>query len=152
MKTLNQSIQILILYMLISCAQVHEAKRNNIFDPGSENGVLSYFLNYGATQKINPTFIIITVENRLPIHSYTLAFNASVQLKAMDNVRNDKTSEVTWSSSDTSIATVSNTGLVTALSQTGNTTITADHPILAARTLTVNVNATGTSVLANENK
>jgi len=75
----------------------------------------------------------------------SLTTGSSQQLTATatyeDATTLDRTSSMTWSSSDTAMATVSDSGLVTTLDATGTVTITATDPITAiAGTLELTIN------------
>jgi uncharacterized protein YjdB len=74
------------------------------------------------------------------------------QLKAIDKAGADISSAITWSSSTPAAATISATGLVTAVA-VGETTITATHTSLTpAATVKISVTATGQSILAFDGK
>lgn len=89
------------------------------------------------------TMIAVTPNNPTILHGTTGQFFATGTYS--DDSTADLTSSATWTMSDTTIATVSNTagsqGLVTALTVGGPVTITATDPstnIAGSTTLTVN--------------
>ncbi len=105
------------------------ASLNVTFAPsgaGSISGSVSVTSN-AATAKINlsgagiqpaTTSITVTPANQ------TVSVGNQVQYQAMDNLGNDVTSSVTWSSSDATIVTISPTGLATGVAD-GSATVAA---------------------------
>lgn len=73
----------------------------------------------------------------------TLAAGGTAQMKAVDQSGNDVTSSITWNTSDSSILSVSSTGLVTASSLTlgGNANVTATFGSITSNSITFTVSA-----------
>jgi hypothetical protein len=97
---------------------------------GSVNGsvtVASNASNSPATITLSGTGVQSTITSiTVTPANPTIAPGSQIQFKAVDNFGNDITSSVLWSSSDTSIATITSGGLATGIA-TGTVTITASQ-------------------------
>lgn len=110
------------------------------------SGTSNIELKFNSNGKVVTKSIAITVEIRavsveLNVHALSLSTNATSQLTATVLPENATNKNVNWASSNTDVATVSNTGLVTAIAA-GNATITAtteDGNLSDACTVTVEI-------------
>lgn len=153
MKILQIFLGLLLLCTFLSCR--YETKRNNPFDPGSNTGLLFSLISNSNTgyNSIGSTTSVADVRiadnNLFALASIKLAFNNTIQLKAIDKGGVVIATGIIWSSTDLTIVSVSGIGLATALSKTGDATIAVTQTSTGkSGSIKVTVSASGQSILS----
>lgn len=152
MKSIKSTFILSVVFLFISCS----AWPALIPPPPASKKTSIYPIPLpGQTTSTTPAVRITDIGGTTSLSSVKLAFGQTKVVRAIDANGNDISSAITWTSGTTAVATVSSTTsqcTVTATSTAGNSVITAKHTSLGSATMSVDVNATGTSVLAFDGK